>query len=165
LCQRFVIGGASLRRALRSVSLRSGGAAAIPAYHSKVDVASRLRALSDEWSDAARLRDRATLERLLSDDFVFTSSISSGGLQTRAQYLAFIMNVLEIEACSFSDFRVRQWGSAAIVHARYHQLGAILGERWPAEFLLTDVWIESEGVWRVVTRHSSQPLPEAEPSG
>jgi ketosteroid isomerase-like protein len=127
-----------------------------------VNVAERIRALTEEWSAAARDRDRPTLERLISEDFIFTSSLSSGGIQTRAQYIAFIMNVLAIETFSFSDFRVRQWGTTAVVHARYHQLGTILGQRWPAEFLLTDVWIESGGAWHAVTRHSSKPLADPE---
>jgi len=115
-------------------------------------------ALTESWSAAARDRDVAALERVLADDFLFTSSLSSGSLQTRKQYIDFVTNVLAIHSFSFSDFRVRRWPGAAVVHSRYHQLGTILGEKWPAEFLLTDVWIETDGVWRAVARHSSQPV-------
>ena len=120
----------------------------------------RFRALTESWTAAAQARDVAALERVLADDFIFTSSLSSGGLQSRPQYVAFVMNVLSIESFRFSDFRVRRWGTTAIVHARYHQVASVLGESWSAEFLLTDVWIEIDGEWRAVTRHSSQPVTD-----
>jgi len=132
------------------------------AYHRGVadDATHAFRSLTEQWSAAARDRDVATIQRLLSEDFLFTSSLSSGGLQNRKQYIDFVTNVLAIESFSFSDFRVRQWPGTAVVHSRYHQLGTILGAKWPAEFLLTDVWIEAGGVWRAVSRHSSQPVTD-----
>ncbi len=127
------------------------------------DDTTRFRALTERWSAAAQARDVPGLETILADDFLFTSSLSSGGLQSRRQYVDFITNVLRIESFRFSDFRVRRWGSAVVVHSRYHQLGSVLGDSWSAEFLLTDVWIEQGGEWRAVARHSSQPVPDAIP--
>ena len=124
------------------------------------DDTQRFRDLTERWTAAAQARDIPALERFLADDFLFTSSLSSGGLQTRRQYVDFVTNVLGIESFRFSDLRVRRWGHAVVVHSRYHQLGSVLGESWSAEFLLTDVWIENGGEWRAVARHSSQPVTD-----
>lgn len=117
-----------------------------------------IRALEEEWAQAVVRRDAETLGRLIHDDFTFTSSVSTGGLLTKAQYIEFVTNVLAVASSRFPDFRAKQYGDAAVVHARYEQHAIVLGQEMIADYLLTDVWVREDGVWRVVARHSSKPL-------
>ena len=53
-------------------------------------------ALAEAWTRAVVTHDAATLDRLLADDFTFTSSTSTGALMSKSQYVAFVLNILEV---------------------------------------------------------------------
>ncbi len=126
-------------------------------------IGARAREGADEWTRAVVAHDAATLDRILADDFTFTSSTSTGPLMSKSQYIAFVLNILEVVAFHFADVRIRTYGHVALMTSRYLQRGRVLGEEWEAEFLLSDVWVESNGVLRAVSRHSSQPARELTP--
>jgi ketosteroid isomerase-like protein len=122
------------------------------------EVDAQFRALGEAWTRAVVAHDAPALDRLLADDFTFTSSTSAGALMSKSQYVAFVLNILEVVSFHFDDVRVRRYGDVALMTSRYTQSGRVLGETWEAEFLLSDVWVESGGVWRAVARHASQPV-------
>jgi ketosteroid isomerase-like protein len=123
-------------------------------------VEARVRARVEEWTRAVVAHDAVTLDRLLADDFTFTSSTSTGPLMSKSQYIAFVLNILEVVAFRFDDVRIRRYGNVVLMTSHYAQTGRVLGEEWEAEFLLTDVWVETAGAWHAVARHSSQPVRE-----
>jgi ketosteroid isomerase-like protein len=123
-------------------------------------IEARVRERVEEWTRAVVGHDAATLDHLLADDFTFTSSASTGPLMTKAQYVAFVLNILEVVAFRFDDVRIRAYGQVALMTSHYSQTGRVFGEQWEAEFLLSDVWVEADGVLRAVARHSGQPVRE-----
>jgi ketosteroid isomerase-like protein len=123
-------------------------------------IESQIRAQAEAWTRAVVTHDAATLDRVLADDFTFTSSTSTGALMTKSQYIAFVLNILEVVSFRFDDVRVRPYGDVVLMTSRYTQTGRVLGEEWEAEFLLSDVWVRKSGVWHAVSRHSSQPVRE-----
>ncbi len=132
----------------------------MPSLAADETIESQIRGLAEAWTRAVVTHDAAALDRLLAIDFTFTSSTSTGALMTKSQYIAFVLNILEVVSFRFNDVRVRLYGDVALMTSRYTQAGRVLGEEWEAEFLLSDVWVRADGVWHAVARHSSQPVRE-----
>jgi hypothetical protein len=77
-------------------------------------VEQELMKLEQASLDASLKKDRAALERLLADDYVYTHS--NGVVQTRAQEIAETMSGdLKLTSNSITDMTVRVFGDAAVV--------------------------------------------------
>jgi ketosteroid isomerase-like protein len=114
--------------------------------------------LERAWMEAWRLKDRATCDRLLAEDFLLTSA--RGVLMPKSQWLDGAMGPFVCEAFAWEEILVRSFGEVAIVHARARQRAQVSGQDWSGTFLLTDVWAYRGGRWQVVSRHGTGPLPE-----
>ena len=123
------------------------------------DAETTLPALEREWMEAWRLKDRATCERLLAEDFLLTSA--RGVLMPKSQWLAGAMGPFVCEAFAWDEILVRPFGDVAIVHARARQRARVSDQDWSGLFLLTDVWVFRDGRWQVVSRHGTGPIPES----
>ena len=113
----------------------------------------RLDGIFGEFARAVVTGDRAALESLLDLDFEFVSA--EGRVFTRDQRLdALTSGAL---ACfEFSDRRVRAWGSAAVLRARFlaefhPDAAGVRVDRGVASFVLVR---RGEG-WRVCHQHNS----------
>ena len=123
---------------------------------------SEITELEREWMDAWLKRDRETCDRLLGDDFILTSA--RGALMSKQEWLAGAMGPFVGVSFNWEDVRVRLFGDVAIVHARTRQCATVAGQDWSGRFLLTDVWVQRNGRWQVVSRHGTGPLPETVPA-
>ncbi len=112
--------------------------------------------LQNDWMDAWRRRDREALERILAEDFTLTSVITDD-LVNKATWLKTALGPAVCKEFRYEKFHIQLYGDTAVVKSRYHQQGTLDGKDWSGDFLLTDVWIRRNGVWKVVTRHSSRP--------
>lgn len=121
-----------------------------------------IAALEREWMDAWLKRDRETCDRLLGDDFILTSA--RGALMSKQEWLAGAMGPFVGVSFDWEDVQVRLFGHVAIVHARTRQCASVGGQDWSGLFLLTDVWVQRNGHWQVVSRHGTGPLPETAPA-
>lgn len=111
--------------------------------------------LQHEWMDSWRRLDLARLDELLAPEFILTSARTEQ-LVDKAAWLG-LLDQVRNESFEYSDFLVRVFGDAAVVHSRMRQVATVAGKRWDGTFALTDVWIRREGRWQVVARHSSTP--------
>lgn len=117
--------------------------------------------LENRMMQAVLDRDSLAMDSLIGEDFLLTSSESSGYLMPKIQYVTGSMNseVLQVDSFRFHDFNVRVFSdrNTAIVHNRIDWKSTYRGKRWDADFLMTDVWMKREGQWKIVARHSSYP--------
>ena len=116
-------------------------------------------AREEEWMAAVQRKDHAALEKILAEEYVYTAS--GQGRWSRQRWLDTVA-IYDIHHFDFTDIRVQAYGEVAVVHTSYHQEGSVDGTRRSGEFLITDVWVDRDGRWQVVTR-SSILMPE--PSG
>ena len=126
-----------------------------------------IRKLAHEWLDAARRRDRATLDRILAEDFLISGWQPEGRLADKDFYIADCMIPVDIQEGSnkFDHWKVRRYGETAVVNCTLDIHAVVNGHEWGAEVLVTDVWIREQDNWRVVTRHTSPILrATAEPA-
>ena len=126
---------------------------------SREEVEKSLIALERKWMEALKLRDASALSQIISDDFTLVSPrlvIAAGG---RDKYFEHTMRDLNLSSYDFDELTVRLYGRAAVVSGRLTQSATVAGEDWGGSHLVTDVWVSRDGIWRVVSRHTSL-LPE-----
>jgi ketosteroid isomerase-like protein len=123
----------------------------------KYQIEQEIRKLAHEWLDAARRRDRETLDRILADDFLISGWQPDGRLADKQYYIEDCLRPVEIQegAYQFDRWQVRQYRETAVVNCILDIHAIVDGVKWGGEALITDVWVREGEVWRVVTRHSS----------
>jgi ketosteroid isomerase-like protein len=113
--------------------------------------------LAHDWLDAARRRDRETLDRILAEDFLISGWQPEGRLADKQFYMEDCMRPVDIQEGSYKydRWQVRRYGDTAVVNCILDIHAIVEGHRWGGEVLITDVWIRERDTWRVVTRHTS----------
>jgi ketosteroid isomerase-like protein len=111
--------------------------------------------LENEWNVAIVKADLAFLDRIMVEDFTYTDP--DGVVWTKAQILT---NMKSGEDATSSmagyDWKVRVYGDAAVVTARYTTKETLKGKNISGRFRGTDTWIKKDGRWRCVATHSSR---------
>ena len=100
-------------------------------------------------------RDIATLDRIITDDYVLIAS--SGAERRKPAILAEVASpdvVYEINESS--DWSVRVHGDTAIVVALLHQKGVDHGEPFDYSVRFSDTYVRENGAWRNVHAHASR---------
>jgi ketosteroid isomerase-like protein len=123
------------------------------------EIETSLLALERKWMEAHKLRDASALSQIVSDDFAFVSPRLAGAGVDRSRYFDHVLRDLKLASYEFGDMKVRLYGKTAIVSGRLKQTATVAGEDWGGLYLVTDVWVNRDGTWRVVSRHASL-LPE-----
>lgn len=122
---------------------------------SRAEIEKSLLTLERKWMEALKLRDASALSQIISDDFTFVSSRLAGAGGDRAKYFDHALRELKLASYEFDELKVRLYGRAAVVSGRLKQVAAVAGDDWGGTYLVTDVWINQDGNWRAVSRHSS----------
>jgi ketosteroid isomerase-like protein len=116
-----------------------------------------IRQLAHEWLDAVGRRDRATLDRILAEDFLISGWQPEGRLADKQYYIEDCLKPVYIQEGSyhFDRWQVRKYGETAVVNCILDVHAIVEGAKWGGEMILTDVWVRERDMWRVVARHTS----------
>ncbi len=113
------------------------------------DVAGHLKHLGRTWDEALVKKDRATLERILADDFLFTGP--TGRVGTKQQMIENILSPdLVMDPFQAEDVKVRIYGTTAILTGSVAQKGTLRGRPFHYTARYTDVYAKRKGSWKVV---------------
>jgi ketosteroid isomerase-like protein len=137
---------------LVGVAVASTGRAQTP----DVDFAHIEQRLARAWVDG----DRATIDRLIADDW--TTTAITGQLLTRAEVMAsmFGSGPKPIAAMTIDEVRVRPLGNVAIVTGR--TTARATGSETDIVLRFTDVFTRRDGRWQIVASHGTRStLPSA----
>lgn len=117
-----------------------------------------VRDLEREWRDALVAKDEATLRRLIHPQFKLIGIRSTGSVAVNLEQWIQALQRMDIASL---EVRVTECVAldnviVATVDAQWQvrYMGQLIDER----VLLTDVWVQADGGWQVVRRHSS-PVP------
>jgi ketosteroid isomerase-like protein len=116
--------------------------------------------VEQELIDAICNQDAATLERIISDDFVITGEPLGEKLADKQLYVADCLasGAAEVISASYDRVKLRVYGMTAIVNSIFKYQVKIEGKEYGEAFLATSVWIKSDEQWRLVTIHSHRLL-------
>ena len=111
--------------------------------------------LENKWMNAWKHKDESTVRELVADEFTLTSSLSTGDLINKETWVDKAIHSYHCQDFQINHLQVRVYGSAAVLNIWFRQTASANGNDWSGDFLLTDVWVEKENGWQVVSRHSS----------
>jgi ketosteroid isomerase-like protein len=119
--------------------------------------------LEQQWGDALVKPDLAFLDRILAEDYMFTSP--NGEVLTKAQMLAELKSGEDVVSSEVNlDMKVRVYGDAAVVTGYSTSKETVKGKDISGEYRWTDTWIKKGGRWQCVADHASKvPAPIAPP--
>jgi len=111
--------------------------------------------LEDEWANAWVKMDVRFFDRIMADDYVWTSPW--GDISSKADNLA-AANPQEDVVTSWvlADMKVRVYGNAAVVTGRSIIKEIYKGEDVSGQERWTHTWIRCAGRWQCVAAHSSE---------
>ena len=128
--------------------------AATPAFTQPVEPL--IERLTAEWMTALGNKDDATLNRLMSDEFL-SYSPESGKYVNRSEWLR-QARMMENAGCEIRSVQVRSYGEFAIASGRLLCTSAIKGIGLEEDSVVADLWVRRDNQWRVSTRIAS-PTP------
>ena len=107
-----------------------------------------------EYDEALVRGDAATLERIYSDEFIYTTP--DGEVRDKAQQLAFTRTGdLRLESGQSDDIRLQVYGNTAVMTGRFTAKGKFRDKNIDIRERYTAVWIKREGRWRLVAEQGN----------
>jgi ketosteroid isomerase-like protein len=109
--------------------------------------------LSKELMKAVERKDRAALERLVSDEFTLESPGDAGESVRKATWIDNAVG-MKWENFEFHNFRSRFYGDTAIVTFLLDfKVTTGVGIPLSSDAQITDVWVKRNGQWQIAARH------------
>jgi ketosteroid isomerase-like protein len=128
---------------------------AISAQTQTESVEQELIKLENEWADAWVKSDVAFHDRIMADDYTWTSPW--GEIVTKADNLALVKSGEDmIASWVLADMKVRVYGEAAVVSGRDTIKETYKGEDVSSQNRWTHTWVKRAGRWQCVAGHSSE---------
>jgi ketosteroid isomerase-like protein len=126
-----------------------------PAQTETGSVEQKLIKLENEWADAWVKRDVAFFDRIIADDYTWTSPW--GDVWTKAQDLALVKSgEAVIKSWVLADMKVHVYGDTAVVTGRNTIKETYKGEDVSGQNRWTHTWVKRAGRWQCVAAHSSE---------
>ena len=117
----------------------------------------QLQHAADEAEDK---KDLAALDRLLTDDYIFTAP--GGAISDKKQLIAGVKNDVpeEGQTISYEDVKAHVYGEAAVVNYLLVVKGRDPKRRdYTNRYRNTVVWVRQQGHWRMAAIHATRMRP------
>lgn len=123
-----------------------------------IPVEAHISNLERQWAAAFQRKDVAALQRMMADGYSLVIAVQSLPLQVvpRNAWLEALADY-DIREASVDHIHVRMYGDVAVAVMLWRQTATLHGEDRTAVFMLTDIWVNVDGEWRLAERHSSRP--------
>lgn len=137
----------------RTVITTLAAAAALGAQSKEADEITKAEMA---FADALKKNDFAALERLLSNDLVYTHS--SGLVETKAEYIAKLKSgEQKYSTMDYSNIKARVYGGdAGVLNARIAMTGATKNVPFNNTLLVIHIWIKQGGRWQLVAHQTTR---------
>jgi hypothetical protein len=122
----------------------------------KGDTRAELRAIYARFLDATRLKDRAAIDEIMTDDY--SQITSEGRLRTKPVRISETLNDPDgsVEALELRDFNVRIYGNAAVAVCKvWERYKYINGDIKYYDIWSTATFVRQKGKWRIAATHLS----------
>ena len=110
--------------------------------------------VGQQFNEAARAKDQAALDRILSDRL---SWVARGDRLTKAQVIAdYLSENLHFKYFAHDSERVNIFGNTAVVTGHSTSVLEYKGKLFDAPRLFTDVYVKMDGRWQLVSHQVSE---------
>jgi len=116
--------------------------------------------LETKWMNAWKDKDEAVARGIIADEFTLTSSLSTGDLMNKEDWIEKAMKNYHCKSFRIEKLQARIYNKTALLNIWFNQTALVNGKDWSGDFLLTDVWVQKNSEWKVVARHSSWLQPK-----
>ena len=114
--------------------------------------------VDEEFNDAVRTKDRATLERVLADDL---SWVAGGDRLNKAQVIADVLSEnLHFKSLTHDSIVVKIFDNTAVVTGHSTSILEYKGKLFTAPRLFTSLYMNLNGRWQMVAHQVSDLDPE-----
>lgn len=136
--------------------------AALVRYGSQTSVVtdSDLESRISEFQRAIEARDEAAAGDVLHQDYALCLVFPVSVVRSRATWLATLPDYV-VHEWSVQEQQVETSGDVAAVLQRGFQRAMVHGQPRDGVFVVSDIWLREDGVWRLWRRHST-PLTAGE---
>ncbi len=123
-------------------------------------IEAHISALERAWAAAFQAKNVTALQNLMADGYALIIAVEGMPLQMVPRD-AWIerLNDYEVTSISIDHIHVRTYGTVAVAVMLFRQEARLAGHDRNGQLMLTDIWVEQNGEWRLVERHSSRPEP------
>ncbi len=115
-----------------------------------------VRAALQQFNDAARKGDEATLNKLLSPDLIYVHS--SAKIENKAECVAALVKG-KPDFQVAPGFHVKVYGPTAVVHGKMFANVMQNGAPAKLELDLLQTWVKTGKSWQMVARHTTRVAP------
>lgn len=119
-----------------------------------VNAEQSLKAAEHQWIEAFKNRDKAELNRILDDQFIFTDD--EGHVINKTQYIEAATQAIKVDSYIVDDMTVRVFGDTAVVVGRWTGKMTMDGKEAGGVFRFTDTFVRRLGRWRVVASQDTR---------
>jgi len=114
-----------------------------------------LIALSNDWDRAMVRNDADAIGRYMADDWTIVGP--DGSMSDKATFLGLVKSgALTHDVMESEDFRIRNYGSTAVVLARGVSGGRYNGQAFREVEQSSNVFVKQQGQWKCVLTHLSR---------
>ncbi len=114
--------------------------------------------LERQWAAAFARKDISALQDMMADGYALVIAVEGLPLQVtgRNAWLE-ALDHYEIQEASVDHIHVRIYDCVAVAVMLWRQKATLDGADRSAVFMLTDIWVDVSGEWKLAERHSSRP--------
>jgi ketosteroid isomerase-like protein len=114
--------------------------------------------LERQWAAAFALKDVAALQDMMADNYALIIAVEGMPLQVvpRNAWLE-ALDHYEVQEASVDHLHVRIYDCVAVAVMLWRQKATLQGADRSAVLMLTDIWVDVNGDWKLAERHSSRP--------
>jgi len=119
-------------------------------------VEDEIKSVDQAWAEAAKTADAAQLNRLLSNDLVYTHA--TGVIDDKSSYIEKVKSKRQkYDGIVHSNVRVKVFGGhTAVLTARMRMHGTNPAGAFDDQVLMTHVWVKSNGSWQLVAHQTTK---------
>jgi ketosteroid isomerase-like protein len=119
------------------------------ARETKIQIEQELRQMNDDWVKALVRADRATLDRIMADDFFFAYPMEG---DDKAQFIGDVVSGdVKVEFLSRDRVSVRIWGSTAVLTGKDSATWSYKGRDFSGHYKIINVYSLRDDRWQLVS--------------
>ncbi len=135
-----------------------GSAPAAMTDADRASIQEQLYQMEYDWVGAYESGDLSALDRIFADDFIYT--VNDGTLYDKTDFIALAeQDPIEYDSVTIESMETRWYGSTAVVTGSGTNYWTVDGVVSNDPGVFTNVFVERDGRWQVVVRHSSPAPP------